>query len=99
MQTDKKCADDKRVGSTDGLGADPICGNCGKALSKHYHESEVFCFTHTNGDVFTDEPNDSVIFAAFVERHPDIYDALVADWKAANGHTPNASLSGASRRS
>lgn len=37
---------------------DPICGNCGKKRSQHYREDQLYCNTRTNGDVFTDTPND-----------------------------------------
>lgn len=71
--------------------SDPVCGNCGNPLSAHYRErcgaeTRVYCNTTTNGDVFTDEPQDSAILQMLVDRMPDIYDALVRDWKRENGH-------------
>lgn len=70
---------------------DPICGNCENPLSQHYRENvgkeeRIYCYTHTNGDLFTNTPPDSWVFNELLERHPDIYDALVAEWKMANGH-------------
>lgn len=41
---------------------DPICGNCGNPLSKHFpeqcgHKWTIYCNKVTNGDVFTEEPS------------------------------------------
>lgn len=68
--------------------SDPICGNCSHPKSTHYHEDRIYCFKRTNGDVFTDEPQDSVILDAFITQHGCLYDALVNQWKRANGHIP-----------
>lgn len=71
----------------EGVANDPNCGNCGKPLSAHYRGREIFCFTHTNGgDIFTDEPLEELIVARMVERHPEIYEVLVDEWKRENGH-------------
>lgn len=74
------------------MALEPICGNCGNPLSKHYREKvreeeRLYCNTFTNGDVFTSEPSDSWLFSELQERHPEICDALVAEWKIKNGHT------------
>lgn len=71
--------------------SDPICGNCGNPLSKHYPERygdelRTYCNTTTNGDVFTDEPQDSAILEMLIDRLPDTYDGLVSAWKQENGH-------------
>lgn len=71
--------------------SDPICGNCGNPLSKHYPERygdelRTYCNTTTSGDVFTDEPQDSAILEMLADRMPEIHDALVADWKREHGH-------------
>ncbi len=67
---------------------DPICGNCGNKKSEHYFEfGEVFCFTHTTGDIFTDTPRDEMIFNMILDDNPDMYDEYLARWKKANGHT------------
>lgn len=70
---------------------DPICGNCGNALSKHFREKygeeeRIYCNTRTNGDVFTDEPADHEIMCMLIDRIPDVYDTLVATWKREHGH-------------
>lgn len=68
---------------------DPICGNCGKAKSEHAKElnrPELFCYMHTTGDIFTDEPRESVIFDKMQERYPTLYESLVEEWKRENGH-------------
>ena len=70
---------------------DPICGNCGNPQTKHYREhygNEVrtYCNTFTNGDVFTDYPQDSAILEMLIDRMPEVHDALVADWKREHGH-------------
>lgn len=71
--------------------ADPICGNCGKRLSEHdvecYRgERTVYCYKHTNGDLFTDTPQDSVIFDMILADNPDMYDDYLARWQRENGH-------------
>lgn len=73
--------------------SDPICGNCGNPLSEHFvetygSETRMYCYTHTTGDIFTDEPQDSAILSMLVERRPEIYDELVVTWKTENGHDP-----------
>jgi hypothetical protein len=62
-----------------------IRGNCGKKFSEHYHESEEFCFTDTNGDLFTDDPTDSAILDMF---QPEEIEAATNKWKKLNGHLP-----------
>ena len=65
----------------------PICGNCGKLKSEHYHErNEVFCFTDTTGDVFTDEPPEGYIMNQVIEYYPRLYDRIIRQWKIKNGH-------------
>ncbi|WP_299116962.1 hypothetical protein [uncultured Winogradskyella sp.] len=63
-----------------------ICGNCSKPYSEHYFEDEIYCFTNTNGDIFTDEPNDKVIFDMILENYPNLYEAFVFKWKKENGY-------------
>jgi len=65
---------------------DPICGNCFAPLSKHFHENEIYCFPNTTGDIFKDEPPDSLILEQLYERHKEEYDDLVLLWKRNNGH-------------
>lgn len=69
------------------VNAAAICGNCGKRLSEHHHEDEVYCNTFTNGDVFTDDPSDDTLMAWLREKHPSFIDDETAAWKRANGHT------------
>lgn len=69
--------------------ADPICGNCGKPRSQHETEAgleELFCYSHTTGDVFSDEPGDCAIIDLLHKRHPDIHTELVATWRTTHGH-------------
>ena len=66
--------------------ADPICGNCQKPLSKHFHETVEYCYSHTNGDIYTEEPDEQMIANRVVDENPEIYDACVAKWKRENGH-------------
>lgn len=66
---------------------DPVCGNCGNKRSVHYHEDRIYCFDHTNGDVFTDEPSDAILVGWIEYAHTDTHKMLVNDWKHANGHT------------
>lgn len=65
---------------------DPICGNCGNPLSKHYHEHEEFCNLTTTGDIFTDEPRESLIIDKLVENHLEEYEQIILEWKKENGH-------------
>jgi len=65
---------------------DPICGNCDKPLSEHYHEHEIYCFTDTNGDVFDDEPSESYVMDKICEKYPNLYDEIVNQWQSDNGH-------------
>lgn len=67
---------------------DPICGNCSRPLSVHYHETEEYCYPDTTGDVFTDEPRDDLILERFADRFPEEYSKLVQEWKIENGHVP-----------
>lgn len=65
---------------------DPTCGSCFKPLSKHYHEREIFCTATTTGDIYTTEPRDDYILDLMSERHPELYQAIVNEWKKENGH-------------
>lgn len=72
--------------------SDPVCGNCGNPLSKHFverygDEVRTYCNQTTNGDIFTDEPSNAAIFDMLFERMPDVYDVLLEAWKRENGHT------------
>lgn len=86
--------------SVRGDATDPVCGNCGNPLTQHYVESHpregqrIYCNTFTNGDLFTSEPQESVIMDMLVDQHPDIYDGLINKWKIENGHAPNAEVRG-----
>ncbi len=76
--------------------SDPICGNCSKPLSEHTKECETyFCYEHTNGDVFTNEPSDEWLLEQIrnyaISINPGIEDALISKWKRDNGHTENLS--------
>jgi len=66
---------------------DPICGNCGKPYSEHYFEREVFCNSYTNGDTFQDEPHEQWVMEQMADRHPELFDAIVDEWKRENGHS------------
>ena len=66
--------------------SDPICGNCGNPLSKHFDEDEMFCNETTNGDVFTSTPVDSILLDYIREKSVVFYNQLVKDWKRDNGH-------------
>ena len=68
------------------MNKDPICGNCGKVLSEHYHEDKIYCFENTNGDIFTDEPDDMEIINFIKENNEDLYNMLVEEWKKYAGH-------------
>lgn len=65
---------------------DPIYGNCLQKRSKHYHESEIYCFSNTTGDVYTDEPMDSVIACRVLEKYPHLFEEQYLEWKKENGH-------------
>ena len=69
------------------MSKDPICGNCGQPYSKHYFEREDYCYHDTTGDVFMDEPHDQWVMERMAERHPELFDAIVAEWKRENGHS------------
>lgn len=73
------------------ISADAVCGNCGKPYGQHYFEKygsedRVYCFTDTNGDIFTDTPSDDKIFNMILDDNPDIYDQYLTRWQKANGH-------------
>lgn len=63
-----------------------ICGGCGKKFSKHYHEDEDYCFSHTNGDIFTDEPHDTHLVNFIRNWKPEFIEAAIEAWRAKNGH-------------
>ena len=65
---------------------DPICGNCGNPLSKHYHEDEEYCNKLTNGDIFTDDPNEIILIEFIKKKHPRLYKLLLKDWTKYAGH-------------
>jgi hypothetical protein len=71
-----------------GSAADPVCGHCGRPLSAHYHENEVYCFQDTTGDIYTDEPSDDHMGSFLRYRHAELYAQLVKEWQAENGHAP-----------
>ena len=64
-------------------GSSPVCGNCGKPLSAHHREDEDYCFHDTNGDIFTDEPQDWMVMDMIDD---EIIEAARNKWKAENGH-------------
>lgn len=63
-----------------------ICGNCGKSYGDHYFEHQVFCFENTNGDIFTDEPNENMIMNMIEEKAPHLREVVIKEWKIKNGH-------------
>ena len=65
---------------------DKICGNCGKTFDEHFHERDDFCYEETNGDIFTDEPNDMILVHFLEEEKPTLYQSLILEWKIKNGH-------------
>ena len=65
---------------------DPICGNCGQPLSKHYHEDDEYCYDNTNGDVFTDEPSDCILLSFIERKHTWLHKQFIHNWKVMNGH-------------
>jgi hypothetical protein len=68
---------------------DPICGNCKEPKSKHLREpgrDELFCFTDTTGDIFTDVPWDCDLFQILEEQQPGIMERLEKEWQKRNGH-------------
>ena len=65
---------------------DPTCGNCGMPLSRHYHEDEVFCNDTTSGDVFTDDPSDTILMVYIRRKSDELYRQIVKDWKQEHGH-------------
>ncbi len=66
--------------------SDPICGNCGKPLSVHFHEDAEYCYPNTNGDIFTSEPSVHMVYAYLESHEPDMLVNLIRDWKFYNGH-------------
>ena len=67
--------------------SDPVCGNCGHALSEHQRECETyFCYPDTNGDTFDTEPTAEIFVAWLEERDSSSYDARVKEWKDEHGH-------------
>ena len=68
-----------------------VCGNCGAPYWRHYFErygSEIreYCYTHTNGDIFRDEPSEHTIFEMILSDHPDMYEEYLTRWQRENGH-------------
>ena len=66
------------------MNSDPVCGNCGKPKSKHYFKHEIFCYTHTTGDIYRTEPREDFILDKMAERYPELYQELVDEWKRDN---------------
>ena len=62
----------------------PICGNCGKPYNDHYFEDRVYCYQHTTGDIYTEEPNDDCVVALIP---PSVWKSYVDQWKRENGHS------------
>jgi hypothetical protein len=71
----------------------PICGNCGKPYGSHYFEREVYCNTVTNGDIWSDDPPEEWVAQEMMDRHPELADAIIREWKERNGHMADALLS------
>jgi len=65
---------------------DPICGNCGKHKSEHHFENEIFCFTDTTGDIFTDEPHDYRLIDFIEHFYPEQHAQYIKEWKRMHGH-------------
>ena len=70
------------------INQEAICGCCDKEYGNHYFENEVYCFENTTGDIFTDEPNQLIIFDMMHEKNPELYEQCVSEWKIKNGHKP-----------
>lgn len=73
------------------LTKNPICGNCGKPLRTHWQNPHnIYCYEHTNGDIFTDEPSEDFIIQEIVKRYqelyPNIMEDIVKEWRIDNGH-------------
>lgn len=66
-----------------------VCGNCGKTLSEHYHEDQEYCFENTTGDIFTDDPSDTILADYIRATYPELHSSYVIEWKKRNGHQPN----------
>jgi len=73
------------------LNPNAICANCGRKYKEHYFENygkepRIYCFTNTNGDVFSNEPSDHKILDMILEDNPDLYDRYIERWQKENGH-------------
>lgn len=69
----------------------PICGNCGKPLRTHWQNPHnIYCYEHTNGDIFTDEPNEEWTIEQALEKYLELYPTawkdIISNWKKENGH-------------
>lgn len=79
--------------------ADPICGHCDKPLSQHHEGYDdgairVFCYLHTNGDWFSDEPDADALVEILEEERPEVYEEMFYLWRVRNGHEPAQSTPG-----
>ena len=71
---------------SDEINPDAICGHCNGRYADHFHEDQDYCFENTNGDTFTDEPS-GIVLADWIEiEKPELFAALVNEWKNENNH-------------
>lgn len=76
--------------------SEAICGNCGGKFCEHFIETQrngekiAFCNSETNGDVFTNEPNDSQIVDYLRANRSIFLGIIIERWKEENGHCVKA---------
>lgn len=69
---------------------DPICGNCDKPRSHHFHDpcglNNRYCNQITDGDVFTSDPSESTLLAWMRREMPEVARIATGMWKREHGH-------------
>lgn len=69
---------------------DPICGNCNKPRSHHFHDpcglNNRYCNQITDGDVFTAEPSDATMVSWLRMTYPVWLFVAEREWKREHGH-------------
>lgn len=68
-----------------------VCAHCGHFYNKHFVERGiVYCNDYTNGDTWSEEPDNESIGALLESHDPALYATYVEQWKRENGHLPPA---------
>lgn len=69
-----------------------VCGHCGQIFEEHKFDTDrfgdlmVYCYSHTNGDLWDDMPQEEEFYLYVENEYPLLFKKLVKKWQKTNGH-------------